>query len=284
MACAAFVPSARADDQRVADLEAQLQEARARVKELEETLGKLADELDRLKAEQPSTKGAPAQEARTSREPAEEAGALAAEQRDAILVPDLGGDERDRRIGARPDLFLQTGFAADRVDDATADDAVTGFTLNRLEARWSGRVAERLGLGVEIQFQPATEGASEELVNDAFVEYYANEAVTLRVGQFVKPFGFDIQHSSSERESPERAMFAGYFFPGQRDRGAMVAADLSRTAEWLNGVSVYGAVLNGNRFFDDNNDALNVNVRIRKQFEERPFAIGVSFEHGSQLL
>jgi hypothetical protein len=43
-------------------------------------------------------------------------------------------------------------------------------------------------------------------------------------------------------------------------------------------------VLNGNRFFDDNNDALNVNVRVRKQFEERPFAIGVSLERGRQLL
>jgi phosphate-selective porin len=64
------------------------------------------------------------------------------------------------------------------------------------------------------------------LVNDAFVEYYLNDHTTIRAGQFVKPFGFDIQQSSSVRESPERAIFAGYFFPGQRDRGILLSGDL----------------------------------------------------------
>jgi phosphate-selective porin len=79
-------------------------------------------------------------------------------------------------------------------------------------------------------------------------------------------------------------MFVGYFFPGERDRGAMVAADLSSLGGWLEGMDLYGGVFNGNRFFDDNNDDLNVNLRLRKSFSERPFAIGVSLQTGKQVM
>jgi hypothetical protein len=269
------------DEQRIQALEAQLRAAQARIGELENTLTKMAADLAAIKT-QPNADAEQQGSARTAPDAAESD--PADEQRTAILAPDLGDDERDHGITLRPELFLQTGYAADPIDGATPDDAVTRFSVYRLEARWAGRVAERLGMGVEFQYQPAAEGASEELINDAFVEYYASDVLTLRVGQFVKPFGFDVQQSSSERESPERAIVAGYFFPGQRDRGAMVAADLGKAAEWLEGVAVYGGVFNGNRFFDDNNDALNVDVRVRKQFAARPFAIGASWEHGSQLL
>jgi hypothetical protein len=64
----------------------------------------------------------------------------------------------------------------------------------------------------------------------------------------------------------------------------MVSADLSRVAGWLDGMHFYGGVFNGNRFFDDNNDDLNVNLRVRKVFPLRPFAIGASWESGKQLL
>ena len=89
-------------------------------------------------------------------------------------------------------------------------------------------------MGFEIQYHPAPAGAPTEFVNDAFLEYYPSDPITIRVGQFVKPFGFDIQQSSSRREAPERGMFAGYFFPGQRDRGVMVSArlDFSATVAW----------------------------------------------------
>ena len=98
------------------------------------------------------------------------------------------------------------------------------------------------------------------------------------MGQFVKPFGFDIQQSSAERESPERGIFAGYFFPGQRDRGVMVHAEMSR------GVQVFLGAFNGNRFFTDRDRRVNYNARIRKVFERVPLAAGVSAQIGRQLL
>ncbi len=261
---------AELDSARVQELERQLGAAQARVAELEATLRTLAADVEALKVG-----AAPA---------AIEAAATASPRRDEILVSDLGGDERGAPLTGRPGLFVQTGYAANRIDGATRNDAPTNFLLHRLEARWSGRVAERVGTGFEIQYHPSADGASEELVNDAFIEYYANDALTLRVGQFVTPFGFDVQHSSSARESPERAIFAGYFFPGQRDRGAMLAADLSGLGMAFGGTTFYGGVFNGNRFFDDNDDSLNVALRMRKVFPSRPFALGASWQRGSQLL
>ena len=53
--CAEFVASnALADEQGVAELEAQLRDAQARVKELEQTLTKLSSELDALKEQKSS--------------------------------------------------------------------------------------------------------------------------------------------------------------------------------------------------------------------------------------
>ena len=102
--------------------------------------------------------------------------------------------------------------------------------------------------------------------------------MSVRVGQFVKPFGFDIQQSSAERESPERGIFAGYFFPGQRDRGVMLHADVAH------GVQLFLGAFNGNRFFADSNRQLNYNARVRKLFDRLPLAAGVSAQFGEQLL
>jgi hypothetical protein len=203
---------------------------------------------------------------------------------DRILVGELGHDERESELEARPELFVQTRYHANPIDEATEDDVTRNFGLNRMELRWAGRVSDKIGLGYEIQYHPAPDGAAEELVNDAYAEYYPSDALTIRAGQFVKPFGFDIQHSSSVRESPERGIFAGYFFPGQRDRGLMVTADLDGFAEWLGGTSIYAGLFNGNRFFNDNNGELNYNLRVRKVFDSLPLAIGASAQLGTQIL
>jgi hypothetical protein len=254
------------DTARIAALEAELAAAR-------QTLASLSTTIDALVVEVGTLRGVPA-----------DAGEAVDSYAGRILVPDLGDDERDEALTARPELFVQTRYHANPIDEATEDDVVRNFGLSRAELGWAGRVSDRVGMGFEAQFHPAPDGAAEELVNDAFVEYYASEAVTLRAGQFVKPFGFDIRHSSSERESPERGIFAGYFFPGQRDRGVMLSADLGQSAGWANGMTVQAALLNGNRFFDDSNAEINYNFRVRKLFPGRPLAVGASVQLGTQLL
>jgi hypothetical protein len=261
-----------ADASRIAALEADLRSAQARVAELESTLHELAAAVVELK-------GAPASPAARLETRATESATGAYAER--IVVANLGGDERAEELRPKPELFVQTAYFANRIDGATADDAALNFSLNRMELAWKGRIGERFGMGYEIQYHPAPDGASEELVNDAYVEYYLSDALTLRMGQFVKPFGFDIQHSSADRESPERGVFAGYFFPGQRDRGLSLRADLG---EWLSGLTLDAAVFNGNRFFADNNDDLNYNMRVRRVFPSQRLAIGASYQAGTQVL
>jgi hypothetical protein len=276
VAAALAAPSAslaQADgrDDRLVALEQQLRAAQVRVAELEATLATLATDVTALRTERIEPEATPA----AASAPQE------LDYAERILVTDLGHDERDGELTARPEFFVQSRYHANPIDGASADDVTRNLGLNRMELRWGGRVADKIGMGYELQYHPAPDGAPEELVNDAYVEYYTSDAVTLRVGQFVKPFGFDIQHSTSARESPERGVFAGYFFPGQRDRGVMLAADLDRVAS---GLSLRAGVFNGNRVFNDNNRELNYNLRIRKVFDSLPLALGASLQRGTQLV
>ena len=201
-----------------------------------------------------------------------------------VLVPDLYESEKAVDLESRPEIFIQTRFSRGRVDDAADEDAVQNFELSRIETRWAGHLSDRVGVGLELQFHPALEGAAEELVNDAFVEFYTTRGLTLRAGQFVKPFGFDTPRSSADREFPERGMFAGYFFPGQRDRGLMVMWNAGEDLSALANTHVYAAMLNGNRFFADRDDNLDVLFRVRRVFPSIGFAAGVSVQTGTQLV
>ncbi len=202
----------------------------------------------------------------------------------SILTPDLYDDERDSELQARPEIFLQTRFSRGRVKGAEPEDAVQNFEMTRIEAGWAGHLSDRVGVGLELQFHPALEGAAEELVNDAFVELYLTPGVTLRAGQFVKPFGFDVPRSSADREFPERGMFAGYFFPGQRDRGLMLMWDAGADAPALRNTHVYAALLNGNRFFSDRDGRLDALFRVRRVIPSLRLAAGFSLQVGNQLL
>jgi hypothetical protein len=261
---------ASTDATRIEALEAQLQAA-------QESLATLTTAIDALVVEISEIKGSEVDEIAVE---ADDAGSYA----ERILVSDLGHDERGEALTPRPEFFIQTRYHANPIDEATEDDVARNLGINRVETRWAGRVGQSIGIGFEIQYHPALDGASEELINDAYMEYYPSDTLTVRAGQFVKPFGFDIQHSSGDRESPERGIFAGYFFPGQRDRGVMLAAELGNAADWAKGVSVKAGLFNGNRFFDDNNSELNYNLRIRKVFPDLPLAIGASLQRGTQIL
>ena len=193
----------------------------------------------------------------------------------------MGASEREETLRARPEIFIQSRYSALPIRGSNGEFE-PNFSMTRIETRWGGKVSERIGAGLEIQFHPALDGSAEELVNDAFVEYYLNDHATLRVGQFIKPFGFDIQQSSAVRESPERGIFAGYFFPGQRDRGVMLFGDLNFTA--LKNVHYFIGAFNGNRFFADNNRRMNYLLRVRKLFDRPKLAVGFSAQRGKQIL
>ena len=290
MAACAFVPflimgqpasvSGQNRDAKIAELDKKLSAAREAMSLLQRTIESLGVEVASLRQAAPQQASASPPETVTEAKTESKQDAF----KKQILGSELGGDERDKNLAARPELFIQSRFQAAPVRGGDLSSAPSNFVLTRMESRWAGRISDKIGMGFELQYHPAPMGAAVEIVNDAFVEYYASEWLTIRAGQFVKPFGFDIQQSSSMRESPERGIFAGYFFPGQRDRGVMVLAKLDSLGSAWAGAELSAGIYNGNRFFVDNNRQVNYNMRLRKVFHSLPLAVGISAQLGRQLL
>jgi len=273
-------------DQRIADLERHLAEARASVAALQKVIESVSSEVDALR--QPDAKATAVSGGPSVSGPSEKTSGTRAEAAHdfatRIIGPDNGSDERDSMLSAKPEIFIQTRYSVAPLDGSGADFQ-PNMRLSRIETRWAGRINEHLGAGLEIQFQESIEGSPDKLVNDAFLEYYLTDHATVRAGQFVVPFGFTVQQSSWLREAPERPIFSGYFFPGERDRGVMLFGDfgfLSPTA--FKDLQYFVGAFNGNRFFNDNNRQVNYMGRIRKIFAKDRLAIGASVLLGKQLL
>ena len=271
-------------DQRFAELARQLTEAKSSIAVLQKTIESLSTEMQALR--QPESRPAAAT---TGAKPVgkEESGEKPDAAQDftaRIMGAENGSSEHDSDLNAKPEIFIQTRYSV-----APIEGSGTAFNpnlrLSRIETRWAGKINERLGAGIEIQFQESVEGSPEKLVNDAFLEYYLTDHATVRVGQFIKPFGFDVQQSSWLRESPERPIFSGYFFPGERDRGIMLSGDfgfLSSAA--FKDLQYFVGAFNGNRFFNDSNRQVNYMARVRKIFDKDKLAVGASVQLGKQLL
>ena len=264
-------------DERVRQLEGKLDQAVDHIRQLTSLIESLRADIASLKSGKSEVTASPKPSPKPEASPS-------GELIERVVEPGLGASERGNTPEAKPEIFIQSRYSAAPIRD-TGSEFEPNVSLTRIETRWAGRLTDRLGAGLEIQFHPALDGSPEELVNDAFVEYYLNAHTTIRAGQFIKPFGFDIQQSSSVRESPERGMFAGYFFPGQRDRGVLLSGDLDfARASVLRNIHYFVGAFNGNRFFRDNNRRMNYVARVRKLFTNPSLAIGVSAQAGKQIL
>lgn len=90
--------------------------------------------------------------------------------------------------------------------------------------------------------------ASERGVN--LVEYYGKltnpwqKSLSVTVGVMNRPFGFEIQQSSSDRETPERARFTQILLPNERDLGAMASFQPEKGKK-LYGLKVDAGIYNG---------------------------------------
>ena len=84
-------------------------------------------------------------------------------------------------------------------------------------------------------------------VKDAYAKFTDpyTKAVTLTAGLFNRPFGYEIEYSSSNRESPERSMFTTTLMQKERDLGAMLTFQAPKTSRW-NFVKLDLALVAGN--------------------------------------
>ena len=90
-------------DQRIADLEQKLGQARDNVVALQKAIESLTTELQSLQEAKPAQSSLPSQT------PASGPAALKKElsYRTQVLQPDLGRDERETELSGRPELFIQ---------------------------------------------------------------------------------------------------------------------------------------------------------------------------------
>lgn len=104
---------------------------------------------------------------------------------------------------------------------------------------------------------------------------------SLRTGVFDRPFGFEISHSSSSRESPERSTIFQTLFPEERDLGAMLVIKGPLGSVW-NIVELRGGLFAGNGIKQDNDSKKDFigQLVLNKSYDKFSFGAGVSYYHG----
>jgi hypothetical protein len=150
--CLASILPALADgqdrDQRIADLERQLTEAKGSVAALQKTIESLSKEVQALR--QPESKSDVATTATPppSKEVDESQPDASHEFVARIIDPDIGSNEHDHSLEAKPEIFIQTRYSVAPIDGSgTAFDP--NLRLSRIETRWAGKINDRLGAGAE---------------------------------------------------------------------------------------------------------------------------------------
>ena len=115
-------------------------------------------------------------------------------------------------------------------------------------------------------------------VRDMFVKVYEpdKQFFSLTAGVFARPFGFEVNLSSSFRESPERARISQILMPSERGLGAMVSYESARAGrrklqlKWDAG-AFNGPGLSGEEEFDSFKDLIS-------RITLRPFEVAHNLE------
>ena len=125
-------------------------------------------------------------------------------------------------------------------------------------------------------------------VRDMFARVYepSRQRIFLTIGLFARPFGYEVNLSSSFRESPERGRMSQILMPSERDLGAMLSYDWQRGAErksvlrWDAGI-FNGQGLSGTAEFDSFKDIIS-RITLKPQFLSRKLSVagGLSLLYG----
>lgn len=100
--------------------------------------------------------------------------------------------------------------------------------------------------GVQIVFQfDANERAFT--VRDVWGRIFENKfkMFSFTTGMFARPFGYEVNLSSSDRESPERGMMSQLHMKSERDLGAMVSFDVRKKDHPLKYLKIDAGLFNG---------------------------------------
>ncbi len=144
--------------------------------------------------------------------------------------------------------------------------------------------------GVQIVFQfDANERAFT--VRDIWGRVFENQLklFSFTVGMFARPFGFEVNLSSADRESPERGRMSQTLMKSERDLGAMVTLDSRRKVSRLKFLKADIGLFNGQGInaagdFDNNKDVIgNISLKPFPVANKITMAFGASTLQGGLL-
>ncbi len=125
------------------------------------------------------------------------------------------------------------------------------------------------------------------IVRDMFVRLFETKGNFMSVGAglFARPFGFEVNHSSSSRETPERGRMSQILMPGERDLGVVFTFEsltnkhklknFKFDAGFFNGQGVVGAT-----DFDDHKDFISRLILKPQKINKIEVGAGLSFLRG----
>jgi hypothetical protein len=146
---------------------------------------------------------------------------------------------------------------------------------------------ENKGPGVQIVFQiDANERAIT--LRDVWGRIFENKynLFSFTTGMFARPFGYEVNLSSSDRESPERGRMSQILMKSERDLGAMVTFEPRKKMGILNNVKAdlgffNGQGINATGDFDNSKDLIaRIALKPTHLFKNTTFSIGASTLQG----
>ena len=148
------------------------------------------------------------------------------------------------------------------------------------------------GPGVQIVFQfDANERGFT--MRDVWGRIFENKykLFSFTTGMFARPFGNEVNYSSSDRESPERGRMSQILMKSERDLGAMISFDARKKLKikFLNNIKVDLGLFNGQGInttgeFDNTKDLIaRVNSKPLRLSKDVQLNLGASLLYGGLL-
>ena len=164
-------------------------------------------------------------------------------------------------------------------DFPSFDDKRFLIRRGRLKATWTNTHSSFV-------FQVDATEAGTVSLKDAYFKYTDPylQLFTLTGGLFNRPFGNEVQMSSSDRESPERGRMSQIIFPGERDMGFMLTIQAPKTSRW-NFIKLDAGLFNGTglgaKEFDKKKDFIGrLSINKASLNEKLKVALGTSYYDG----
>ncbi|MBP6431814.1 MAG: porin [Ferruginibacter sp.] len=128
-------------------------------------------------------------------------------------------------------------------------------------------------------------------VRDVWGRVFENKwkVLSLTTGMFARPFGYEVNLSSSDRESPERGRMSQLLMKSERDIGAMLSFDVRKKQHRFKNIKIDIGVFNGQGInaptdFDNYKDIIGrVSLKPIHLSKKITLSAGTSILHGGLL-